>query len=140
MEFTEEQRRAQDAYFQEEEECANRYAYLGGEAVDIDEEIRDFLEELNSMGYVTGWSCAGHPKSDWWGVGFVHFSFSPISGDKRVWAKEEKAEIRDVASRYGISNLYFPPLRRVKGRDTPLVKTITFSPVGCSESRLWPGE
>jgi len=112
---------------------------------DPDDEIRDFLIELNTKGYVTTWSCAGHSEAMDWNKGFVHFASTPESGSSSSWTSREQAVVKRLARQYGISRVRFfsgsPKhgwVTSLGGEEvTPQNKGITFSPVGGPYSTLY---
>ena len=91
----------------------------------IDEEIYDLLVELNSAGYITSWSCAGHKDSLDWSDGFIHFWYTPESGYSPRWAKQEKDKVSLTVKKYNINNPVFDKFKATKTQR----KGIRFAPI-----------
>jgi len=94
---------------------------------EVDSELKFLLGVLNSKGYITSWSCAGHD----WADGFIDFWETPLTGSRRVWSKLEKLEIRRVLKDFGVSKLDFTT-------DTDCgTKRVEFSSIAEDPGREW---
>jgi len=92
----------------------------------VDPEIYDLIWDLNLRGYITSWSCAGHRRSGDWNIGFIHFSWTPITGGSIKWDSEEKKEIREIVEPYGLQIIKFVTLGKEATKTQR--KGITFCP------------
>jgi hypothetical protein len=89
----------------------------------IEPQILDFVVDLNTHGYHSLVSCAGHGKIQ----GNVIFDRTKVRGE--VWAPKEKYEVISIALRHGVSIMEF-------GK-TEAGKAIWFVPRGVK--KVWYG-
>ena len=63
----------------------------------LDPEIANLVTELNTRGYETISSCAGHPRHKYYHKGWIYFA--------RTLLPDELQEVKQLAREYGLANL-----------------------------------